>query len=58
MTTTSPSALVEGPYATYDLPVKSFLWAAAMVNFTTSSTDSQTELRYMEWKSAQKRARS
>ena len=33
-------------------------WAAAMVNCKTSSTDSETEQRHMEWKSAQKRATS
>ena len=46
MTTTHPSPLVEGPYATYDLPTTSILWAAAMVNFKTSPTDSQTEQRH------------
>ena len=29
MTTTHPSPLVEGPYATHDLPTTSILWAAA-----------------------------
>ena len=33
MTTTHPSPLVEGPYATYDLPTISILWATAAVNF-------------------------
>ena len=45
-------------YVTYDLPTKSILWAASMLKFKTSPTDSKTEQRHMEWKSAQKRARS
>ena len=32
MTTAHPSPLVEGPYATYDLPMTSVLWVVAMVN--------------------------
>ena len=43
MATTHPSPLVEGPYATYDFPVTSILWAAVVVNFKTSTTDSKTE---------------
>ena len=39
MTTTHPSPLVEAPYATSDL-LKLILWAAAVVNFKTSPTDS------------------
>ena len=39
MTTKHPSTLVKGPYATYDLPMMSILWAAAMVNFKTSPTN-------------------
>ena len=48
MTTTYPSPLVEGPYATYNL-LTSILWVTAMVNFKTSSTDSKTEQWHMEW---------
>ena len=43
MTSTYPSPLEEGRYATYDLPTTTFLWAAAVVNFKTSPTDSLTE---------------
>ena len=42
MTTTHPSPSVKGPYATYDLPTTSVLWATAMVNFKTSPTDRAT----------------
>ena len=45
------------PYATYDLPTTSILWAAEMVDFGTSPTDSWTEQRHMEWKSAQKKSK-
>ena len=45
-------------YATYDLLPTSILWAPAMVNFKTAPTDTYTEQWLMEWKSAQKRARS
>ena len=38
--TTQPSPLTEGPNAIYDLPTASILWTAAMVNFTTSLTES------------------
>ena len=57
MATADPSPLMEGPGATYDLPTTSILRLAAVVNFKTSPTDSWTEQRHMEWKSAQKRAR-
>ena len=40
VTTTHPSSLVEGPYATYDLPMTLILRVAAMVNFKTSPKDS------------------
>ena len=40
MVTIHPFPFVEGPYATYALPTTSILWAAAMVNFKTSPTDS------------------
>ena len=52
------SPLMEGPYATFDLPTTSILWVAAMMNFKTSPTDSWTEQRHTERTSAQKRARS
>ena len=42
----------------YDLPTTSVLWATAVVNVKTSPTHLWTEQRHMEWKSAQKRARS
>ena len=57
MITTHPSAQVEDPNATYDLRT-SISRAAAVVNFRTPPTDSWTEQRHMEWKSAQERARS
>ena len=40
MTTTHPSPLVAGPYATYDSPTISIKWAAAMEDFKTPPTDS------------------
>ena len=40
MTITHQSPLVEGPYATYNLPMTLIMWAAAMVNFKSSPTDS------------------
>ena len=46
MTTTHPSTLLEGPYATYNLSTTSTLWAAAMVNFKTSPTDSNRATAY------------
>ena len=36
----TPLFIGERPYATYDLPTTSILWAAVMVNFKTSPTDS------------------
>ena len=36
----SISPLKEDPYANYDLPTTSILWATAMVTFKTSPTDS------------------
>ena len=38
--TTQPSPLTEGPNAIYDLRTASILWTAAMVNFTTTLTES------------------
>ena len=40
MSTTHRSPLEEGLYATYNLLTTSLLWAAAVVNFKTSPTDS------------------
>ena len=40
MAITHSAPLIEGPYATYDLPTTKVLWAAAVVNFKTSPTDS------------------
>ena len=40
MTTTFPSPLVAGPYATYDSPTTSIKWAVAMEDFKTPPTDS------------------
>ena len=37
MTTTLPSSLMAGQYATYDSPTTLILWAAAMVNFKTTN---------------------
>ena len=39
MTNTHPSPLVEGPYATYNLPTTWILWVAAMVHGMEVSTD-------------------
>ena len=39
MTNTHPSPLVEGPYATYDLPTTWILWVAAMVQGMEVSTE-------------------
>ena len=58
MTSKHPSLLIASRCATYDPPTTSILWVAAMVNFKTSPTDSKTEQGHVEWKSAQKRARS
>ena len=41
MTITHSPPSVEGPYATYNLPVTSVLGAATMVNLKTSPTDRQ-----------------